>query len=71
LGKQRIRKFFADRCIEKSFEASGGGVNPQFGEDFARDVSKHRQIGTAHRAKTKLSLPDAPASEEQNREGWT
>ena len=40
----------ADRCIEEAFEASCGGVDPQFGEDFARDVSKHRQISTARRA---------------------
>jgi len=60
----------ADRCIEEAFEASCGGVDPQFGEDFARDVSKHRQISTARRAKTKPSLPDAPASAERAG-GWT
>ena len=61
----------ADRSIEEAFEASCGGVDPQFGEDFARDFSKHRQMSTARRTKTKQSLPDAPASEEQGREGWT
>jgi hypothetical protein len=40
----------ADRCIEEAFEASCGGVDPQFREDFARDVSKHRQMSTARRA---------------------